>query len=364
MIIGIDGNEANVTLRVGVSVYTLNLLRYFKKTSDDKIRFKVFLRNKPLTDLPGQNKYFTYEVVDGAFAWSQVFLPLRLFFKKDIDVFFSPAHYAPRFCPVPSVITIHDLSYLYYPEDFLKQDLYKLQHWTEYSIKQSAKIIAVSKTTKKDIIKAYSTSDDSIQVIYNGYQKRTGIQESKFKLKEITKPYFLYVGTLQPRKNILTLIQAFAQFKKLDPTFELIIAGKKGWMYERIFDEVSDLGLNHDVFFTDYVTDQQLAFLYENAYCFVLPSFYEGFGIPILEAMSYGCPVISSFSSSLPEVGDEACLYFDPNSVSDLVEKMQLIHEDSKLRKELIQKGKKRVKEFSWEKCGEETLTIIKSVCV
>ncbi|MBI3366483.1 glycosyltransferase family 4 protein [Candidatus Roizmanbacteria bacterium] len=364
MIIGVDGNEANVSIKVGVSVYTSNLLKYFKSYSSTEIQFKVFLRRKPSEDLPAENTYYKYEIVPGRFLWSQIFLPLHLYMKKNIDVFFSPAHYAPRFCPVSSIITIHDLSYLYYPQDFLKKDLYQLKNWTKYSIQNAKKIIAVSKTTKKDIVRSYEIQEGKVEVVYNGYERKVKSQKSKVKTEYSKNPYILYVGTLQPRKNIATLIQAFAKFKKLYPKFKLIIAGKKGWLYDQIFNEVSNLRFDRDIHFTDYVTDQQLTFLYKNAFCFVLPSFYEGFGIPILEAMSFGCPVISSFASSLPEVGNDACLYFNPTSVEDLLDKLKEVKENSKLRNDLIHKGKERVKEFSWKKCGEQTLSVIQDAAM
>lgn len=363
MIIGIDGNEANVMKRVGVSVYTLNLLRYFQKHADSGSGFTVYLRHSPLPDLPKTSRYFRYEVVPGKWLWSQLFLPLRLYQKRKIDVFFSPAHYIPRFSPVPCVVTIHDLSYLYYPDDFLKSDLYKLTNWTKYSVNHAKKIVAVSKTTKKDIVKSYYLPEDKIEVIYNGYEK-IAVKHSRFADEKIDdavdKPFILYVGTLQPRKNIDTLIEAFAKLKQLYPQFSLIIAGKKGWLFDQIFDKVSNLGLNDDVFFTDYVTDNQLLLLYKEAFCFVMPSFYEGFGIPILEAMNHDCPVVSSFASSLPEVGGDACLYFDPHNIYDLVEKLKILKEDKNLRAELIKKGKERIKTFSWNRCGEETLKVIK----
>ncbi len=380
MIIGVDGNEANVKTKVGVSIYTLKLLNYFKKHSKKDLQFKVFLRQPPLNDLPSSNSYFKYEVILGKFLWSQIFLPLGLYLKKNIDVFFSPAHYIPRFCPIPTVVTIHDLSFLFYPDDFLKIDLIKLRHWTNYSVNKAKKIIAVSKTTKKDIIKCYQIPDEKIEVIYNGYEKNIKNQmlarnvsheykagelnfKNLYKKLKIEKiKYLLYVGTLQPRKNLLTLINAFQLFKKSNKEFKLVIVGKKGWLYKDIFQKVKDLGLKEEIIFTGYLDDQQLIFLYQNAFCFVMPSFYEGFGIPILEAMSFGSPVISSFSSSLPEVGGDACLYFDPKNVNDLVKKINLLKENENLRKELIKKGKDRVKLFSWEKCANQTLEVIKTL--
>jgi len=363
MIIGVDGNEANVNERVGVSVYTLKLLEYFKRTSDKNTQFIVYLRESPNTDLPVENKYFKYKIVRGSHFWIRFFLPLHLFFNRNINIFFAPAHYSPSFCPVPIVVTIHDLAYYYYPNEFLKKDLYKLQNWTKTSVTKAKQIIAVSKTTKKDLHKFYSLNDSKVQVIYNGYEKKHSLPflKNTAKLSVTNKPFLLYVGTLQPRKNVITLIKAFNVVKKTIPDLELIIAGKKGWLFNEIFTLVEELGLENCVYSTGFVTDQQLAYLYQNARCLILPSLYEGFGLPILEAMSFSCPVISSFSASLPEIGGNACLYFDPNNIDDLVEKIQQLLTNQQQCSELIQKEKLRIREFSWSRCGTQTLEIIKN---
>ncbi len=254
-------------------------------------------------------------------------------------------------------MTIHDLSFYRYPEDFRKIDLFKLINGTNYSIKKATRIIAVSQATKNDILKIYHLPQEKVAVIYNGFEKPK-LKWGKT-LRKVPKNYFLYVGTLQPRKNIITLIRAFYEIQKKYDDFELIIAGKKGWMYESLFQEVLNLGLSRKVFFTDYVTDKQLIFLYRHAYAFIMPSLYEGFGIPILEAMSYGCPVISSYTSSLPEVGGDACLYFNPLDVNDLIKKIEQLINDKKLRNDLIKKGEKRIKFFSWERCAKETFNLL-----
>ena len=172
MIIGIDGNEANVLHKVGVSVYTINLLKYFHAQASEELQFVIYLRKPPQADLPQATDYFSYQIVWGPILWSQVFLPLHLWINKlmgkKLQVFFSPAHYIPRFCPFPTVVTVHDLSYLYFPHEFLKKDLYQLKNWTEYALKKSAQIIAVSKTTKKDIVHEYSIPERKIEVVYNG----------------------------------------------------------------------------------------------------------------------------------------------------------------------------------------------------
>lgn len=360
MTIGVDGNEANVDRHVGVSVYTSKLLEYFCRNATDDLRFVVYLREQPNKHMPPPNPYYTYTVIHGRIAWLKVFISLYLFFHRDIDVYFAPAHYIPSFCPAPIVTTIHDLAYFYFPDEFLKKDFYKLKNWTREAIIASHAIIAVSKTTKKDIMEYYHTPDEKIHVVYNGFEKTASQDEkttwehisNKYNVKE--HKYILYVGTLQPRKDIPTLIAGFALFKNDHPEFKLIIVGKKGWLFDLQAPDDS-------VIFTDYLPDDVVVSLYAHAFCFVLPSRYEGFGIPILEAMSYGCPVITSYASSLPEVGAEACLYFEPGNPQDLAFNINLLLIDPAQKKQIIQKGKERVKEFSWETCARETLSILKN---
>ena len=363
MIIGVDGNEANVEFPVGVSVYALNLLNYFQSKSSRDIQFIIYLRQSPNTKLPRESEYFKYQVVRGKRLWLTVFLPLRLWMDKlsgkNITVFFSPAHYIPWFSPFKTIVTVHDLSYLFFPNEFLKKDLYQLRNWTKYALKKACHIIAVSKTTKKDIVKEYSVPDEKISVVYNGYDPSTSLRMSN--LQTNIKPYFLYVGTIQPRKNLSTLIKAFSRFHAKHPSFKLIIAGKKGWLYDSIFLQVSQMQMTESIIFPGYVSDSEKIKLYQEATAYILPSLYEGFGIPILEAMSHKCPVIASFTSSLPEIGGEACLYFDPNSVDDLLDKMEIIQKNKTLVADLITKGAERINFFSWEVAGQQTLEILRS---
>lgn len=368
MIIGIDGNEANVHEQVGVSVYTSSLLKYFSKKANIDLQFRVYLKHKPNDYLPVSSAFFRYEIVRGKFFWSQIFLPAALFLKRGIDVFFSPAHYTPRFCPVPIVTTIHDLSYFYYPNEFLKKDLYKLTNWTKRAVNTAAKIIAVSKNTKKDLMKFYQISDDKIETVYNGFEKTHNLQMDPSYQKDFFEKwgltignYLLYVGTLQPRKNIATLLYSFQKIRVANPNMKLVLVGRKGWLYEEIYRKTKELDLQNSVLFTGYLLDDEVTLLYKNALCFIMPSFYEGFGIPILEAMSFNCPVISSFTSSLPEIGGDACLYFDPNNKDGLAEKIHILICNETLRKELVKKGRERIKQFSWEKCAEQTLEIIRN---
>lgn len=363
MIIGIDGNEANVKELVGVSVYTLRLLESFQKRLNENLKFRVYLREKPQKHLPVESVNYTYTIVKPNFLWSQISLPIYLTAHEKPAVFFSPAHYAPRFCPVPTVVTIHDLSYFYFPNEFLKNDLYKLINWTKYSVRKAKKIIAVSEHTKKDLVNFYNVAEEKISVVYNGY----GIETQNLKLKNQnsinyklkTKNYILYVGTVQPRKNIKTLIDAFDIFTDDHPDFSLYIVGKKGWMYDKTAQSFKQSNHKDKIIMRGYVSDDELALLYQNAFCLVNPSLYEGFGIPVLEAMSQSCPVIASNTSSLPEIGGDAALYFDPKSIVQLGGQLNKLYDDKKLRDELVKRGKERIKKFSWQTCADKTLAIL-----
>lgn len=361
MIIAIDGNEANVQNLVGVSVYTTKLLEYFHRKSSQDVQFVIYLRTPPVSHLPTETEFFRYEVVKGRFMWSRLFLPLHILLHGKFDVFFSPAHYSPKGLKKPLVVTIHDLAYFYYPNEFLKKDLFKLKEWTAESILKATKIISVSRTTKKDILSYYKVPDSKVSVIYNGFEKlesngTTSDVLQRFGLEK--EQFFLYVGTVQPRKNIQTLITAFKKVYTQYPNYKLVIVGKKGWLYEDIYKLV-DESEKEAIIFTDFLEDNDVVELYKNALSFVHPSFYEGFGIPILEAMSYNLPVIASINASLPEVGGNACLYFDPDIEKELIDMMIKIIDQPEIRKELIEKGRKRIVDFSWEKCGEETLKVL-----
>src|SRR3989338_6048965 len=282
MVIGLDGNEANVTNRVGSGVYSLELLKEFAKNKDHQ--FLVYLKEKSLPDLPKESASFKYTVFGPQKLWTQFALPLKLFFVEKPDVFFSMGHYGPRFSRVPYVITIHDLSYLHYPEMFKKNDLYQLVNWTKYSVKTAAHKVTVSETTKKDIIENYNINPSKITVTYEGYDKSRFKPESKSKIESVKKKYkiegeyIIFVGTLQPRKNLERLIEAFASIvhssqlivngeKKtvnrelLTDNLSLVIVGKKGWLFDAIFEKVKRLKLEDKVIFTDYVPDEDLSAL-------------------------------------------------------------------------------------------------------
>ncbi len=365
--IGIDGNEANVKNRVGIGEYAFELLREFYELQITNYEFTVYLKEKPNDDMPKENNNWNYKIFGPSFLWTQLALPLRLFIEKNKpNIFFSPSHYAPRVSPVPTAIAIMDLAFLRYPDMFNKKDLYQLREWTLYSAKNASLIFTISQSSKDDIIKFYNIKPEKIVVTYPGIRQGIKVM-NKLDFKEILNKYkispnfILFVGTLQPRKNIAKLIKAFSQIKdKKD--LNLVIVGKKGWQYEEILSAPEKFGISDMVKFLDFVPDEELDILYKNAICYCLPSLYEGFGLPVLEAMQRGCPVITSSISSLPEAGGDAALYCDPKNAVDIKDKLEMIIGNKKLRLEMIEKGYKQVKKFSWEKTAKETLAALEGL--
>ncbi|CAN5194046.1 glycosyltransferase family 1 protein [soil metagenome] len=371
MIIGIDGNEANTDRRVGIGEFAFELINQFGENNDNGLTFQIYLKNKPKDDLPEQNKEWKYQVFGPKKAWTQFALPVNLFLKKPRpSVFFTPSHYAPRFSPVPTVISLMDLSYIHFPELFTKKDLYQLKNWTAYSVKKAQRIFTISNASKNDIIKVYHIAEDKIDVLYPGIKTTMHLEPHIYPMNElqskygIGKEYILFVGTLQPRKNIKRLIEAFSQIvkQKEHVNLQLVIVGKKGWQYEEIIAAPALYEVSSSVKFLDFVEDADLALLYSHAICYVLPSLYEGFGLPVLEAMKHDCPVITSNVSSLPEAGGDAALYVNPTDTKDIAKKIAMLVTDKDLRKELIQKGRKQVEKFSWEKTAQKALSILEEV--
>jgi len=360
MIIGIDGNEANSKIRVGVGQYAYNLLwELYRQNKKD--HYYIYLKDAPLKDLPPENKNWHYLVFGPKFLWTKFALPLRLFFSYPRpQLFYSPSHYSPSFSVVSTIPTIHDIGYLNYQDQFTKKDLYQLKNWTKSSIDKAKHIVAVSDFTKKELIKTYHISPKKISIIYNGVSTPPKIstetlQKVKQKFK-INSPYFLAVGTLKPNKNYPFLIEAFSIFLKnyssKTLSYQLVIAGKKGWLYDEIEIILKKLHLTSQVIFTDYISEEEKWALYQGAISLVIPSTYEGFGIPAIESQIIGTPVIASSIPPLKEVLKDSALYIDPKNLNSLVSAFQKILSPD-LRQKLIIKGKEQSAIFTWKKSAE-----------
>lgn len=371
MKIGINGYEAVIPRfgftkdglpnRVGSAEVCFQLLLQLSKL-DKKNEYLIYLPAAPTSDMPKEADNWHYRVIPARRFWTLLTLPKAV--RRDRpDVFFSPTHYSPFFLPCPEIISILDVSYKYFPDLFKKKDLYKLSWWGKYSVKRARKIITISENSKDDIIKIYGVSAQKVSVVHLGIKNLHDSKMTKdalFKKYDLSSPYILFVGTLQPRKNVKRLIQSISLLKNKDA--KLVIIGKKGWMYEEILQSPEKFDVQDRVFFLHGIENEELPAFYQSASVFVLPSLYEGFGLPILEAMKYGCPVITSDVSSLPEAGGEAALYINPEDVSDIAAKIDEVLADKKLRERMIKLGEAQVKKFSWDKTAHEVMQVFEEV--
>jgi len=268
------------------------------------------------------------------------------------------------------VVTIHDLIHQHFQmrrTTMLNPLFYRIkqlgyQKIFRNAVKKSKKILVPSNYVKELLISewkvnadkvevTYEAVDDKILTIVNIMNHKDDVVLKKFK---INTPYMFYVGNAHPHKNVEGLIKVFLTIKKNHPDLELVVAGHDHYFWQRIKKEFQ----HKDIVYTGYVSDKELVGLYKNARCFIMPSFEEGFGIPLLEAFACSCPVVSSNAGSLPEVGGDACLYFDPKDSSDMVEKISRVLDDENLRQQLTEKGLKRVKLFSWQELAKKTLEV------
>lgn len=378
MIIAIDGYEANVPRRVGIGRYAYELLVSIHTILQSRLgpspipSVRVYLPSTPLDDMPSESARWSYRIVKPKRFWTFMGLPFSLLTDEPrADMIFSPTHYMPRFINIPRVIAIMDLSYLVYPNMFRQKDLHQLTAWTKYAVARAASIVTISQYTKNAIMEAYQVPQNRITVTYPGFSRMnavTGVTKDEIMKKyRIRSRYILSVGTIQPRKNYVRLIEAFSRLlkeNKGNDGLELVIVGKKGWLYEETLETPEKFGVKDRVKFLDFVPDSDLPALYTHAHCFALPSLYEGFGLPVLEAMAYGCPVVISDSSSLPEIAGKAGIYVQPDDVTSITQGLMtaLSERNQKIGKLRIQEGLRHVKKFSWESAARQTLAILEEV--
>lgn len=371
MNIGIDGNEANIKERVGVNTYAFELLWSLSRLQGEwgsRHRLIVYLKNKPLDDMPKETQNFKYKLIPGNKFWIIANLIPSLFFDSPKpDIFFSPSHYVPVFAPMPRVCSIMDLGYLEYSGQFAKKDFWQLKVWSAISIFVSKSIIAISNSTKQEIVRRYKFAKDKIHAIPLAYDsKQFNINISDADVRRVKKryaivdDYVLYLGTLKPSKNIESLIEAYSKLQ-LKGT-KLVIAGKKGWMFGPIFQKVKDLNIEDSVVFTDFVPEEDKAGLIKGAKVFVLPSFWEGFGLDALNAMAAGVPVVVSNIGSLPEVVGDAGILVDPKSIESITTGIDKVISAPKEKYNSIAKlGLMQAKKFSWDKTAKETLKVLEA---
>jgi glycosyltransferase involved in cell wall biosynthesis len=382
MKIGVDIRVLMDKYYSGISEYTANLLMAILKL-DRNDEYKLFYnsykdisgrldkwngQNSKVIGLRYPNKIFNY-VLQKVFGYPRLDKVLG-----GIDVFWSP-HFnftslSGSESGLKKVVTVHDLSFLRYPQFFsCRKNFWHKSLGVIKTLRMADKIVAVSENTKNDIIELAGVTADKVRVIYSGNNvvKREWLEDknqaclSKF---GISGPFLLYVGNIEPRKNISGIIKAYNQLRdelgNEGENISLILAGAPGWKDSQIQADWHASPYKNQIKFLGYVDQTDKEILYSRAAIFVYPSFYEGFGFPPLEAMTYGVPVVCSNVSSLPEIVGAAGLMVNPDKIEEIAMAMKLILADAGLRQRLVASGYERAKLFSWDKAAEEYLELFK----
>jgi glycosyltransferase involved in cell wall biosynthesis len=286
--------------------------------------------------------------------WFDIRIPAVLK-KIQADLFVSPDGFCSLTTKIPQCLIIHDLGFLYHPEAYKKSHVSFLKRNTPKFLKKARRVVTVSEFSKNDIIKHYKTDADKIDVIHNGVKPvfRPNTPEEKIAVKEKYTQgaeFFIYVGAIQPRKNLINLLKAFSIFKKrMQSSMKLVLAGRLAWKNEEFLKLLNTYKYKSDVIITGYLPESELASLMASAYALVYPSLFEGFGVPVAEAMKCGVPVLTSEKTSMQEIAGEAALYFDPSDHTHIAENLMLIYRDEDLRKKLIENGKLQAEKFNWQ---------------
>jgi len=358
MIIGIDASRATVARRTGTEHYARRLIAALLAAGAGH-RFRLYFRDAPAAGIfPGAE----LRVIPFPRLWTHVRLSLELLTQPRPEVLFVPAHVLPLAHPLPSVVTVHDLGYRHFPGAHPARQRLYLDWSTRFSARAATHVLADSAATQHDLTRFYGVPPEKISVVYPGREDSLARADpAPVRARYGLAPdYLLHVGTLQPRKNLLRLMDAAASLRARWPGLQLVLAGQPGWQSGPILAQARAHA--EWVRLLDYVPDADLPGLYSGARAFVFPSLYEGFGFPVLEAMACGTPVVCANTSSLPEVAGEAALLVDPQDTAALASAMGWLLEDAGLRQRLIAMGLEQVRKFSWERAAKETLAVLDQV--
>lgn len=386
MIIGFDASRAQLAKRAGPENYTSNLLENLLRV-DQKNFYRLYYNPRASNfEPPFDSRASNFELrpISWPKLWTQAGLAMECFLNPP-DILFVPAHTIPliRRPGLKTVVTIHDVGF----QKFLEQ--YQSRWWrlyggriSNFAARAATQVIAVSESTKKDLVEKLGVKPDKITVIYEGvdhsvfrqqFNKFSSLRSERFAFSEsntiqqlrrkygIDGEYLLFVGTIQPRKNLVGLVEAFSTLNSRLIT--LVIAGKEGWLADEIYAAPRKFGVGKRVNFLGYVPTDEIVSLMNGALAVVFPSLYEGFGLPVLEAMACGCPVVTSNISSLPEVAGEAGVLVDPHSVEDIVRGIEkVLRFSEKERQDLIERGLKWAKKFTWQRAARETIEVFELI--
>jgi glycosyltransferase involved in cell wall biosynthesis len=340
----------------GIGRYSENILNEMNNKLCEDNFYIIINKNSKFNGIKCNSKVFSF--------LEQFEIPY-LSFKKNYNLFHSPHFNFPIFNQGKLVLTIHDLTPLLFPDIFSRKARIYMKTMIWLSKFRADKIITVSQNTKDDLVEMFNYNPNKIKVIYNGVDSSYKLIDNKKLISEINNKYntgenfLLYVGNIKPHKNIPVLLKALSNIDKQN---KLVIVGKRDKAYDEIFDIIDQNNLKDRIIFTGFVPDEDLILLYNAAALFVYPSLYEGFGLPPLEAMACGTPVITSNVSSLPEVVGDAAITVDPHNIKELSKKINKILSNKDLQNKMIQRGIERAKQFTWDKTARETIKVYEDV--
>jgi glycosyltransferase involved in cell wall biosynthesis len=371
MLIGIDASRAARAERTGTETYSLHLIRAMLSAAPQR-RFRLYADRALPRELSAPNA--EPRVMPFPRLWTHARLATEMFARPP-NALFVPAHVVPLIHP-RTVVTVHDLGYLYFPQAHPTPARIYLDLSTRWSVRVAAHVVADSQATKDDLVRHCAAPHDKITVAHPGRDENFGRVDDPAAIESvkhrygISGEYLLHIGTLQPRKNLARLIQAFSNLKFQTPALragtsvsnlKLVLAGSKGWLCDEILAQVKRSGLEGQVLLPGRVADEDKAALVSGTTALVFPSLYEGFGLPIVEAMQCGAPVICSNTSSLPEVAGDAALLVDPLDVDALTRAMLRLLAEADLRRTLVERGYAQAQKFSWQSCAATVLSVIES---
>jgi glycosyltransferase involved in cell wall biosynthesis len=349
----------------GTEIYLRSLLAALGEM-DDASEYVIFTNRETGADIAPASPRFRIarQPVPGAvrparILWEQSGLPLAVL-RHRVDVLFNPGFTSPLFCTCPTVTVIHDLQHKHHPEYFRWFDLpfWRMLLWM--SAHASTRLVAVSEATRKDLLRYYKIPNAKIAVVPHGVDERFFALGGRRQGAQL-EPYLLAVSTLHPHKNLDRLIRAFAKFRRARPEFRLVIAGLRGFHAEALERLIAELDLKTAVRLTGWIPREELLDLYRGAWAFVNPTLFEGFGMPVLEALAAGVPTACSAIEPLKSIAGDAALLFDPESQASIEDAMARIASDHALRARLVLAGPRRASEFSWRQAAEQTLAAIRA---
>lgn len=365
MKIGIDGSRAFLQQRTGIEEYSYQVIKNLRdKFPGDEVI--LYVRKNQEIDFPLPENW-KIKVIGWSRFWTQGGLSWEMF-RRPADALFVPAHTVPFLHPKKTIVTIHGLEYEIMPQAYSYWERVYMRFSIKNSCRWAKEIISVSRNTKQDLMALYGVSSDKIRVIYEGYNAEEKVQSPKSKIQtkesgfQKYKPYLLFVGRLEERKNIVGIVETFEILKReYDIPHKLVLAGRSGYKYGNIEDKINNSDFKKDIYVLGFVPDGEKFNLIKEADVFMFPTFYEGFGIPILEAQSAGVPVVTSNISSMPEVAGEAAILVDPNEPVYIAERTYPLISDVALRDDIIKKGYTNAARFSWEECAKSLANVIKN---